>query len=91
MSELGRYLTWQGDIALFVANLILRNDGIIRFCRKGGATSKNRPMSKPRNRVVQIRRFGDPDVIEVVDAPCRRPAPARYGSACSPRVWNTQT
>ena len=26
-------------------------------------------MSKPRNRVVQVRRFGDPDVIEVVDAP----------------------
>ena len=26
-------------------------------------------MSKPRNRVVQIRRFGDPAVIEVVDAP----------------------
>jgi len=26
-------------------------------------------MSEPRNRVVQIRRFGDPDVIEVVDAP----------------------
>jgi NADPH:quinone reductase len=26
-------------------------------------------MSEPRNRVVQIRRFGDPDGIEVVDAP----------------------
>ena len=26
-------------------------------------------MSEPRNRVVQVRRFGDPDVIEVVDAP----------------------
>ncbi|HYV69549.1 MAG TPA: medium chain dehydrogenase/reductase family protein [Pseudolabrys sp.] len=26
-------------------------------------------MREPRNRVVQIRRFGDPDVIEVVDAP----------------------
>ena len=26
-------------------------------------------MSEPRNRVVQIRRFGGPDVLEVVDAP----------------------
>jgi NADPH:quinone reductase len=26
-------------------------------------------MSEPRNRVVQVRRFGNPDVIEVVDAP----------------------
>jgi NADPH:quinone reductase-like Zn-dependent oxidoreductase len=26
-------------------------------------------MSEPRNRVVQVRRFGDPEVIEVVDAP----------------------
>ncbi len=26
-------------------------------------------MREPRNRVVQIRRFGDPDGIEVVDAP----------------------
>ncbi len=26
-------------------------------------------MSEPRNRVVQVGRFGDPDVIEVVDAP----------------------
>ena len=26
-------------------------------------------MSEPRNRVIQVRRFGDPDVIEVVDAP----------------------
>lgn len=26
-------------------------------------------MGKPRNRVVQVRSFGDPDVIEVVDAP----------------------
>ena len=36
---------------------------------EGRTTAKNQPMSKPRNRVVQIRRFGDPDVIEVVDAP----------------------
>src|SRR6516165_10386767 len=26
-------------------------------------------MSKPRNRVVQIRRFGGPEELEVVDAP----------------------
>ena len=26
-------------------------------------------MSEPRNRVVQVRRFGDPDELEVVDAP----------------------
>src|SRR5512135_33828 len=26
-------------------------------------------MSEPRNRVVQVRRFGDPDGLEVVDAP----------------------
>jgi NADPH:quinone reductase-like Zn-dependent oxidoreductase len=26
-------------------------------------------MSDPRNRVVQIARFGDPDALEVVDAP----------------------
>jgi NADPH:quinone reductase len=65
MSALGQKRTSH----FFAVNLILRNDGIIRFCRKGRTTSKNRHMSKPRNRVVQIRRFGDPDVIEVVDAP----------------------
>ena len=26
-------------------------------------------MREPRNRVVQVRRFGDPDGLEVVDAP----------------------
>jgi NADPH:quinone reductase len=26
-------------------------------------------MTEPRNRVVQVRRFGDPDGLEVVDAP----------------------
>jgi NADPH2:quinone reductase len=26
-------------------------------------------MKEPRNRVVQVRRFGDPDGLEVVDAP----------------------
>jgi NADPH2:quinone reductase len=29
----------------------------------------NRPMSERHNRVVQVRRFGDPDGLEVVDAP----------------------
>src|SRR5262245_11136088 len=33
------------------------------------ASCRNRPMSEPRNRIVQVRRFGDPDVIEVADAP----------------------
>src|SRR4051794_26395790 len=27
------------------------------------------PMTQPRNRVVQVRRFGGPDGLEVVDAP----------------------
>jgi hypothetical protein len=26
-------------------------------------------MGEPRNRVVQVERFGDPDVLKVVDAP----------------------
>ncbi len=26
-------------------------------------------MEEPRNRMVQVRRFGDPDGLEVVDAP----------------------
>ena len=26
-------------------------------------------MTEPRNRVVQVRRFGDPDGLEVVDVP----------------------
>jgi NADPH:quinone reductase-like Zn-dependent oxidoreductase len=26
-------------------------------------------MSEPRNRVIQVRRFGGPDELEVVDAP----------------------
>jgi len=26
-------------------------------------------MREPRNRIVQVRRFGDPDKLEVVDAP----------------------
>jgi NADPH:quinone reductase len=65
MSAMGQKRT----LHFFTVNLIHRNDGIIRFRRKGRITSKNRPMSKPRNRVVQIKRFGDPDVIEVVDVP----------------------
>ena len=31
--------------------------------------TKNPPMREPRNRVVQVRRFGGPDGLEVVDAP----------------------
>ena len=29
-------------------------------------------MKEPRNRVVQVRRFGGPDELEVVDAPLKR-------------------
>jgi hypothetical protein len=46
-------------------------------------------MREPRNRLVQIGRFGGPAELEVIDAPCRRPAAARYGSACSPQAWST--
>src|SRR5512142_3177103 len=34
-----------------------------------GSVCGNGPMGKPRNQVVQVRHFGDPNVIEVVDAP----------------------
>src|SRR6266850_4586385 len=30
---------------------------------------RNPPVREPRNRVVQVRRFGGPDGLEVVDAP----------------------
>src|SRR5947207_15630995 len=30
---------------------------------------RNPPMTAPRNKVVQVRRFGGPDGLEVVDAP----------------------
>jgi NADPH2:quinone reductase len=30
-------------------------------------------MSAPRNRVVQLARFGDPDVLQVADAPLPEP------------------
>jgi NADPH:quinone reductase len=32
-------------------------------------SSRNPAMREPRNRVVQVRRFGDPDGLEVIDAP----------------------
>lgn len=32
-------------------------------------------MREPRNRVVQVRRFGDSDGLEVVDAPLPMPIP----------------
>src|SRR5499426_4212417 len=35
----------------------------------GKAAAKHPPMSEPRNRVVQVRRFGGPEELEVVDAP----------------------
>src|SRR5437016_9809179 len=31
--------------------------------------ARSAPMAEPRNRVVQVRRFGGPDGLEVVDAP----------------------
>jgi NADPH2:quinone reductase len=34
-----------------------------------GAGFGNPAMGEPRNRVVQVRRFGDPDGLEVIDAP----------------------
>src|SRR5262247_4442180 len=35
----------------------------------GKAAAKHPPMSEPRNRVVQVRRFGGPEELEVIDAP----------------------
>ena len=35
----------------------------------GSWVARNPPMGGPRNQVVQFRRFGDPDGLEVVDAP----------------------
>src|SRR5499426_2745463 len=35
----------------------------------GKAAAKHPPMSEPRNRVVQVRRFGGPNELEVIDAP----------------------
>lgn len=44
-------------------------------------------MTEPRNRVVQLGRYGDADELEVVDAPlaclCREP-PAPSARGCSP-------
>jgi uncharacterized membrane protein YphA (DoxX/SURF4 family) len=31
--------------------------------------ARNPPMTEPRNKVVQVKRFGGPDGLEVVDAP----------------------
>src|SRR5262245_40564825 len=36
---------------------------------------KDAPMTEPRNRVVQVKRYGDADELEVVDAPL--PIPGR--------------
>src|SRR5690349_19214444 len=35
----------------------------------GPQVARNSPMREPRNRVVQVKRFGDPDGLEVVDVP----------------------
>jgi NADPH:quinone reductase len=37
--------------------------------RSGKAAAEHQPMSEPRNQVVQVRRFGGPEELEVVDAP----------------------
>src|SRR5215813_11592934 len=39
------------------------------FVVQAGRTAGTRPMKEPRNRVVQVRRFGGPDALQVVDAP----------------------
>ena len=46
-------------------------------------------MREPRNRVVQVRRFGGPDELEVVDAPL--PMAGRGRVACSPRASSIPT
>ena len=37
--------------------------------RAGSRAARNPPIKEPRNRVVQVRRFGGPEELEVVDAP----------------------
>ena len=44
-------------------------------------------MTEARNRAVEVTRFGGPEGLEVVKLPCRQPAGARCGSACSPRLF----
>ena len=46
-------------------------------------------MMEPRNRVVRVTRFGDPDGLEVVDAPLPTAGRGEVRSACSPRVLTT--
>ena len=38
------------------------------ICSRGAASSEEAPMTQPRNRVVQVSRFGGADGLEVVDA-----------------------
>ena len=52
---------------------------------KHGAVGKT--AAEPRNRVVQVRRFGSPDELEVVDAPMLDGA--RCGSTSSPQASST--
>jgi len=61
----------------FAALLDVSQDALGRrapVCPKGAAMNAtisniDRPAQQPRNRVVQVRRFGGPDGLEVVDAP----------------------
>jgi NADPH:quinone reductase len=49
--------------------LILLNDRTLSFSRHAQSSSGTSAMSEPRNRVVQVRRFGGPEELVVVDAP----------------------
>jgi NADPH:quinone reductase len=50
--------------------IMARGSGCGRSCPCAGSwVARGLPVGEPRNRVVQVRRFGDPDELEVVDAP----------------------
>ena len=46
-------------------------------------------MGETRDRVVEVRCFGGPDRLGVVEAPGPMVARVRCRSACSPRIWST--
>jgi hypothetical protein len=52
-------------------------------------TATTPPMTEPHNRVVQVRRFGSPDGLEVVDAPPASPDIRMSGTQDDVRIaWN---
>src|SRR5262249_33617645 len=61
--------TWQGDTSIFVHNAQTATDPVCHIELSRSAINRRPPMREPRNRVVQVRRFGAPDGLEVVDAP----------------------